>query len=180
MLNVLKQFGLGVLWALLSPIILLAVIAVGLFGIANFLIQFVIMIVNFFRGKKLFPPFPEDEKAYKILKKTMDEEKDKEEQEKNETTTKQPQSVYVQQNYYTTGAIPGVPPMGMPGYDPNNPYAGLPPQGTPYNMPPGYTGNPVPPPTAIPGVPPLQQIPPYVPPTDDKIDIFTEEEEEKK
>ena len=66
-MTVLKKFGLGILWALLSPIILVAVALIGVFGAVDFVIEFGIMIVNFFRGKKLFPLYPEDEKALRAI-----------------------------------------------------------------------------------------------------------------
>ena len=73
-MRALKGFGLGIVWALLLPFLLVAVGIVAVWGVINFLIQFVIMLVNFFRGKKVFPPFPEDEKAYTILKKAYDKQ----------------------------------------------------------------------------------------------------------
>ena len=128
----LKKFGLGILWALLSPILLVGIALTGLFGIFNFFIEFCIMIVNFFKGKKLFPPFEKDVKAYKILKKAMDNEADQE--KKQEPVQAPPQQVFVQQNYYTQpGPMPGIPPQFNPGI-PNNPYQGLPNQ-QPYGQP---------------------------------------------
>ena len=126
-MKALKNFGLGLLWALLLPALLAAVAIVAVFGIPNFFVQLVIMIVNFFRGKKLFPSFEEDEKAYKILKSALEEQN-------AESKPAEPSPVYVQQNFYgaapgtipyidpRTGApaptaIPGVPPTALPGQE---------------------------------------------------------------
>ena len=111
-MNVLKQFGLGILWALLFPFILVVIALIGVFGVFNFFVQFIIMIVNFFRGKKLFPPLPEDEKAYEILKKAYAQEDAKQEQPIQEVD--QSKQIYIQNNYYQQ---PGQP---MP--NPQNPY----------------------------------------------------------
>ena len=126
-MNALKKFGLGILWALLTPILLIGIALVAVFGVFNFFVQFIIMVINFFRGKKLFPPFPEDEKAYRILKRAIDEQNG--EKPVEQPVQAQPQQVYVQQNYYTQpGPIPGIPPQNPYG----NPYQGLPPQQPPY------------------------------------------------
>lgn len=114
-MNLLKQFGLGILWALLSPVLLAAIALVGVFGLVNFFVQFVIMIVNFFRGKKLFPPLPEDEKAYAILKKAYADEDAAEEQAKNAIPEPTQQQVYIQQNFYQQ-PNPGFPPQPNPGF----------------------------------------------------------------
>ena len=74
-MKALKNFGLGLVWVFLIPFIAVAVVVVGLFGIINFFVQFVIMVINFFRGKKLFPMFDEDEEAYEILQKAIDRKK---------------------------------------------------------------------------------------------------------
>ncbi len=95
-MSVLKQFGLGILWAILLPLLLVIVALIAVFGIFNFVVQFFIMIVNFFRGKKLFPPLPEDEKAYAILKKAYAEDA----QASATEQAKQPSQIYIQQNFY--------------------------------------------------------------------------------
>ena len=122
-MQVLKTFGLGILWALLFPFILVGVVLVGLFGSINFLIEFVIMVINFFRGKKLFPLYPEDQQAYDCLQKALDK---KNAQTDAAAQAPQPQQVFVQQNFYTTPG--GLPPGAQlpPGYN----------QGT---LPPTYT-----------------------------------------
>ena len=150
----LKKFGLGILWALLFPLILAGVAVVGVFGVLDFLVEFVIMIINFFRGKKLFPAYPEDEKAYAILKRAIDK-KNGELSAQNQPAPA-PQQVFVQQNFYTNpGAVPpgAIPPTGaptaIPGYGQPSPYAN--PYGTLPNQQPGVLPN------QQPGVLPNQQ-----------------------
>lgn len=154
-MKILKEFALGILWALLSPLLLALIAIVAVYGIFNFFVQFVLMVIHFFQGKKLFPPFPEDEQAYHILKKSIEEEN-----KKAETPPPAPQGpVYVQANYFTgaPGAY-GIPPM--PGaQDPRlgapNPYGIPPAQGqqdprlappNPYALPPSQPQQPTPPP----------------------------------
>lgn len=141
-MNALKTFGLGILWALLFPFIAVGIVIVGAFGAVDFLVEFVIMIINFFRGKKLFPVYPEDERAYTILQRAIDK---KNGEAKVEPQAPQAQQVFIQQNYYTGAPIPpgtnGALPPGYgqipPGYPQQNPYAGqLPPQQNPYGLPP--------------------------------------------
>ena len=141
-MTVLKKFGLGILWALLSPIILVAVALIGVFGAVDFVIEFGIMIVNFFRGKKLFPLYPEDEKALEILQRAIDR---KNGELNAQSQPSQPQQVFVQQNFYTTpGSMPpptspmGVPPgYGYPGINqanPQQPFQQIPSQQQPYQQ----------------------------------------------
>lgn len=106
-MNAIKQFGLGILYAVLFPLILVIAALVGIFGIFNFLYQGIVLIVNFFSGKPMFPPFKEDNKAYDILQKAIDKQNGMEEEKKEAAPASQ--TVYIQQNYYQqtpTGFIP--------------------------------------------------------------------------
>ncbi|MCR5348855.1 MAG: hypothetical protein K6E59_04530 [Bacilli bacterium] len=155
----LKMFGLGILWALLFPFILVGIVIVGVFGVVDFLIEFVIMVINFFRGKKLFPVYKEDEEAYNCLQKALDKQNAAKEAQ---AVPPAPQQVFVQQNFYTNpGAVPPapgtplppgyVPPqVGQPNYGqiPQPGYGTLPPQQP--QAPAGY----------IPPQPAQEQIPP--------------------
>ena len=115
-MKILREFGLGIVWFLLVPLILLACGLIAVYGVFNFLIQFVVMVVNFFKGEKLFPRFPEEKKAMAIYQKAID----KANGESTEEKPTAPQTVYVQQNFYSGAPMmPGVPPV--PGL-PNNPY----------------------------------------------------------
>ena len=155
MLRALKTFGQGILWAVLLPFILVGIAVVGVFGIADFLIEFVIMIINFFRGKKLFPIYPEDQKAYDILKRAID----KQNGELETPVAPQPQSVYVQQNFYS--APPQSPfPMPPSGSLPQgNPQMQIPPTYVQGQIPPGYPQQQLPPAYQQPQP---QQLPPVV------------------
>ena len=136
MFRALKTFGQGILWAVLFPFILVGIAIVGVFGAFDFLIEFIIMIVNFFRGKKLFPIYPEDQRAYDILKRAIDKKNGELDAPQQQP---QGQTVYVQQNFYTS---PQQPPFQMP------------PSG---NIPQGFVQGQVPPPY------PQGQIPPGYP-----------------
>lgn len=163
-MKAIKNFGLGLVWALLFPVIVAGVLVVGVFGLIDFLVEFVIMVVNFFRGNKLFPMYPEDKKAYDILQRAIDK---KNMESQAATTPAGPAPVYVQQNFY------GVPPGGAlpPGASPTPlpPGYGVPPgYGTPIppgpasSLPPGY-GAPLPPTSASPGFTPLPEPDPVSP-----------------
>jgi hypothetical protein len=104
----LKMFGLGILYALLFPFLCVFLVLFAVYGVIVFLVEFVIMLVNFFSGKKLFPPYPEDLKAYQILTALS--------QQALNAGTPQPAqtNVYLQQNYYPGQGQPGVPGMGQP------------------------------------------------------------------
>ena len=160
-MRALKGFGLGIVWALLLPFLLVAVGIVAVWGVINFLIQFVIMLVNFFRGKKVFPPFPEDEKAYTILKKAYDKQNG-DIPENTPAPAATGQQVFVQQNFYTTPGqqIPGVQTQLPPGYQ--------------QPLPPGYTNVP-----GVQGAPntyiPGQGTPEYLPPQSEPVDVSYEE-----
>ena len=166
-MRALRNFGLGIVWAILSPILLAGILLVALFGIVNFLVQFIIMLVNFFSGKKVFPAYPEEEKAYAILKRAIDQQNG---EPAPAPQPPQPQQVYVQQNFYTStpGQIPGTGQALPPGYQP--PFVQIQPGQIPTPIQPGYLPNEVQP-TPLPGntetgtpVPPeLLQIPPYDP-----------------
>lgn len=92
----LKTFGLGLLWALVFPFVLVAILLFAVIGVFIFCYQFILMLIHFFSGKKLFPPFEEDIKALSILQGNIDEEKAK----ASAPQQSQPQTVIVNQTYY--------------------------------------------------------------------------------
>lgn len=96
-MKVLREFGLGILYAILLPFLLAIAAVVAVYGVFNFLIEFVIMVVNFFKGEKLFPLYKEDRQAMEIYQKAIDKANGTAEPEKPAT-----QNVYVQQNFYAT------------------------------------------------------------------------------
>ena len=63
----LKNFGLGLLYALLFPVILAAVAVFAVYGFLKSIVYFFIYLVRFFKGEKIFAAFPEDEKAKEII-----------------------------------------------------------------------------------------------------------------
>ena len=175
-MKALKNFGLGLLWVFLIPIIAALVILVGAFGVINFFIQFIIMVINFFRGKKLFPMFDEDEEAYEILQHAIDMKKG----EATATNGPAPQQIFVQQNYYTNPQVPNpnLPPAQQnPFIQANmqnpygNPMANLPNQAYP-NLPnqnPNLIqGQATPINEASPKMPELAELPQYIPDQEDK------------
>ena len=62
-----KRFGLGIVYVVSLPFLLLGLVLFAIWGIINFLVNFFISIINFFRGKKFLSPLKEDELAKKIL-----------------------------------------------------------------------------------------------------------------
>lgn len=93
----LKSFGFGLLYIVLLPFILVGIALIAVYAVVVFFIEFVIMLINFFSGKKLFPPFEEDVKAQKIIQNQLDAKLNPQ-----PAPTPQPQTVFVQQNYYTS------------------------------------------------------------------------------
>lgn len=100
-MKILREFGLGIIWAFLAPFILLACALIAIYGVFNFFVQLIILLVNFFKGEKLFPLFPEEKKAMEVYQKAI--EKANGTEEKKEAA---PQQIYVQQNFYSSGAAP--------------------------------------------------------------------------
>lgn len=107
-MKVLREFGLGIIWAFLAPFILIACALIAIYGVFNFFIQLIILLINFFKGEKLFPLFPEEKKAMEVYQKAI--EKANGTEEKKEAA---PQQIYVQQNFYSSGPAP------LPGQFPN-------------------------------------------------------------
>ena len=96
MLKFLKNFGLGLLYILLFPFLLVGVVIYAVIGFIASLIQMFLIIIRFFKGEKIFPPYPEDVKAQEILAKNYGLEA----KEPAPAPQPAPNNVYVQQNYY--------------------------------------------------------------------------------
>ena len=126
MLKFLKNFGLGLLYVLLFPFILLGVVVFAIIGFVRSILEVIFIIVRFVRGEKIFPPYPEDVKAQEILAKNYGLKEEKEEAPAQPAT----QNVYVQQNYYPNPngqMMPGQnPAFGQPPYQQMPPYGGQP------------------------------------------------------
>lgn len=134
----LKEFGIGIIFAICSPLLLVLIALVAVFGILDFIVEFVIMMVNFFSGKKCFPVFEEDEEAYKRKQEALNLAQAKEQPQ----PAPQPNNIYVQQVYYNT--TPGaMGPMGQQGIPFQNPQ-GMQQPGVPFQNPQGIQqqGNP--------------------------------------
>lgn len=122
MLKFIKSFGLGLLYMILSPILLLILAGFALYGLYNFVAVGVKGTIRFFKGKPFFPPFIEDEKAEKILTRGIEpDEGSKAPTVQNTGTT----NVYVQQNIYQ-GVSPNQIPQGNQSAIPPLPNARIP------------------------------------------------------
>lgn len=122
----LKKFGIGILYALFFPLLLVAVALVAVYGVLTFIVEFVIMAINFFSGKKCFPVFEEDIEAAKRKEEALSAQPQPEEKTENKTS-----NVYVQQVYYNSDPNK----MGFPN-PMANPFAQSQPsipQGQPFN-----------------------------------------------
>ncbi len=123
MLKFIKSFGLGLLYMLLSPFLLLILLAFALYGIFNFFLVLGQGLVRFFKGQPFFPPFEEDEKAERMLNRGLEE---KAETAPVAGTSAGTTNVYVQQNIYqgtapTNSQVPPLPSAripDIPGVDP--------------------------------------------------------------
>ena len=123
----LKKFGIGILYALGFPLLLVLIALVAVYGVLVFLVEFVIMTINFFSGKKCFPVFPEDEEATKRKQEAIAGASPKQD------TPPTPNNIYVQQVYYNadpTKMMGGFPPQGNPSLSQQQPP--FPGQGNPF------------------------------------------------
>lgn len=106
----LKKFGIGILYAIFFPFLLLGIALVAVYGILTFVVEFVIMLINFFSGKKCFPVFEEDIEANKRKEEALSLQTQASTESNTENKTN---NIYVQQVYYNTDPAK----MGM-----NNPF----------------------------------------------------------
>ncbi len=67
MLSILKTFGLGLLYTLLSPFIALILALYFVYTFLAFIVMFLINIFKFFKGKSITDKLPIDVEAEKIL-----------------------------------------------------------------------------------------------------------------
>lgn len=67
MLDFLKRFGLGILYVLISPFVLAFLICWAIVDLGIYFYEFFKALISFFKGKKMFPDFPEDVEAKRIL-----------------------------------------------------------------------------------------------------------------
>ena len=50
----LRNFGLGILWAALFPLLCVVIALIAVYGVFTFIVEFVIMLIHFFQGKIWF------------------------------------------------------------------------------------------------------------------------------
>lgn len=158
----LREFGLGLVYILLLPILLAGVLVVGVVMIFVWIVMFFKGCIRFFKGDSFFAPLPEDEQVQKI----KDEELRRKTEPENPTPAPAqpagPSQVYIQTNYYQPGQVP---PNGQM---PQNPQQNLPPfQGYPQGYPQQPYGNGIPQQPYPNGIP--QQQPPYPYPNAEQI-----------
>ncbi len=77
--GIFKNFGKGILYFFLFPILIIAIAVYGVVGIVLFVIQFIKMIILFFSGRNLNSDLEEDIQAKAILGELKLEEEKKEE-----------------------------------------------------------------------------------------------------
>jgi hypothetical protein len=115
MAKFMKNFGLGLVYILLLPLLLAILAGFAVYCLFLGIISFFQAAIRFFKGLQPLPPFDEDVKVAQIKKAQVENQiypngvpapaKD---------NGPAPQSVYVQNNYYQTpapGAAPQVPPQ---------------------------------------------------------------------
>jgi hypothetical protein len=111
----LKNFGLGLVYIALSPILLAILALAAVYGLGVCIYEFFAGAIRFFQGKEAFPPLWEDVRVAEIKKAQMDA------QLQNPAPAPQaqpagPSTVYVQQNYYQNhnGTAPQANPAPAP------------------------------------------------------------------
>ncbi|MCQ2792180.1 MAG: hypothetical protein MJ208_01505 [Bacilli bacterium] len=67
MLDFLKRFGLGIVYVLISPFVLVFLACWAIFNLGIFAYELIQALGSFFKGKKFFAEFPEDIEAKRIL-----------------------------------------------------------------------------------------------------------------
>ena len=62
----LREFGLGLVYILLSPVLLAMLLVVGIVMVFVWIVTFFKGCIRFFKGDSFFAPLPEDEQVEKI------------------------------------------------------------------------------------------------------------------
>ena len=94
----LKNFGFGIIYILLLPLLVLAIALAGLYGFFGFVVEGGKGIISFFQGKSFFKPLQEDEEAAMAKERQLAAMR-----AAAEPQPQQPQATYVQNNYYAGG-----------------------------------------------------------------------------
>ena len=125
----LKNFGMGLVYVFLLPILLIVLALAGIYLLGNWIYQAGVFLVRFFRGYPGFEELEEDKRVREILEARREANRPKKPneggQEEKPAPAPQPQHVYVQQNFYQMppGYMPppGFTPIGQPQINPQNP-----------------------------------------------------------
>jgi hypothetical protein len=107
----LKNFGLGLVYIILSPLLLAVIAVFGVYCLFVCLIEFFASAIRFFRGMDPFPQFEEDRAVEEI--KAAQVQRQLNSMQPQQPTPQQPagpSTVYVQQNYYQNGHHGQTPP----------------------------------------------------------------------
>lgn len=117
----LKNFALGLLYFILLPLEIVALIVFGLYGLGLDVVLFIRGTIRFFKGESFFQPFPEDEKVLEIRTAQIElmAHPNGLPTPTPPTNPAGPSTVYVQQNYYT-GKQKGAQQPSDPNQIPNN------------------------------------------------------------
>lgn len=99
MLDFLKRFGLGILYVLISPFVIAFLLLWAIFDLGIYFIEMFKGVKSFFKGKKMFPDFPEDVEAKRILSL---------EPYANDQTQVQPQTTPIDNNQNNNGGNPSL------------------------------------------------------------------------
>jgi hypothetical protein len=97
----LKNFGLGLVYIVLLPLLLVVLVLFGLYGLGVCIVQFFASTIRFFQGKEAFPPFWEDAKVAEIKQAQIAAQlSNPAPQQPTSSSPAGPSTIYVQQNYY--------------------------------------------------------------------------------
>lgn len=109
-----KNFGMGLVYFFLSPLLLCLLLVFALYGLGIWLFSLAKGATRFFKGLPFFAPLPEDLKVKEVKRGQLEKQMPKD--EKPEATTPTPTVTYIQQNYYqqapTGPTQPFIPPQG--------------------------------------------------------------------
>jgi hypothetical protein len=117
MAKFMKNFGLGLVYILLLPLLLLILVAFALYCLILGITMFFQAAIRFFKGLEPLPPFEEDLKVAEIKKAQVENQIHPNGVPAEANNGPAPQSVYVQNNYYQT---PGAQQPGMVPPQPQN------------------------------------------------------------
>jgi len=120
----LKNFGLGLVYIVLLPILLAILVLFAVYGLGVCIYLFFASMIRFFQGKEMFPMLPEDVKVAEIKKAQMDAQMGTPAPMAPQAASPAgPSTVYVQQNYYqgqkeNGAAQPSAPQAALPHNEP--------------------------------------------------------------